>query len=425
MREIRRSTFDEFKRIAEAYKSDYDIAKARENSLQASLTASVAGSQTTNTAQIELRQLESAAESYRSLYNNFQQRYNDFAQQQSFPVTEAQVTRALPPSSSSRKSSLRILAMAAMGGLGLGVALGALRELSDRGFRTTNQVETRLKTECIAMLPVIKTNGKEAGRSDRKIGKENQENLKPARTLAADVHILRHVIDSPFSPFAEGLRAIKVSADLAGGSKPHKVIGITSVLPGEGKSTISAQLAQFCAHSGARVILLDCDLRKRSLSHDLTPYATAGIIDVLSDASILDEVLWSDPVTKLSFLPTVARSPMMHTTEILASVAMKHLFQQLREAYDYVIVDLSPLAPVVDVRAATHLVDSYLFIVEWGKTKIDMVERALYDSRGVYSNLLGVILNKVDFVRLGTYGSSSDYKYGYSDYKYGYGAYKK
>jgi succinoglycan biosynthesis transport protein ExoP len=120
-------------------------------------------------------------------------------------------------------------------------------------------------------------------------------------------------------------------------------------------------------------------------------------------------------VTNLSFLPAVARSPVMHTTEILTSVAMKRLFQRLREAYDYVIVDLSPLAPVVDVRAATHLVDSYLFVIEWGKTKIDVVERALYASHGVYGNLLGVILNKVDFVRLRTYGYG-DYKYGYSDY---------
>ena len=93
---------------------------------------------------------------------------------------------------------------------------------------------------------------------------------------------------------------------------------------------------------------------------------------------------------------------------------MKRLFDRLRERYDYVIVDLSPLAPVVDVRAATHLFDSYLFVVEWGKTNIDVVERALNTARGVYDNLLGVILNKVDFVRLGRYDYSTYYtRYGY------------
>ena len=85
MQEIRRSIVDELKRIAEAYKSDYDIAKARENSLEKSLAATVAGSQTTNKAQVELRQLESAAQTYRALYDNFQQRYTDSVQQQSLP----------------------------------------------------------------------------------------------------------------------------------------------------------------------------------------------------------------------------------------------------------------------------------------------------------------------------------------------------
>ena len=107
MREIRRSIFDELKRIAEAYKSDYDIAKARENSLEKSLAATVAGSQTTNKAQIELRQLESAAQTYRALYDNFQQRYTDSVQQQSFPMTEARViTRASPPSAKTSPKSL-------------------------------------------------------------------------------------------------------------------------------------------------------------------------------------------------------------------------------------------------------------------------------------------------------------------------------
>ena len=171
----------------------------------------------------------------------------------------------------------------------------------------------------------------------------------------------------------------------------------------------------FARHSGARVILVDCDLRKRSLSHDLAPNATVGIIDVLTEAASLDEVIWSDPSTKLSFLPAVVRSRLTHTSEVLASAAMKRLFDRLRERYDYVIVDLSPLAPVADVRAATHLVDSYLFVIEWGKTKIDVVERALKTARGVYDNLLGVILNKVDLVRLGRYDYSTYYyaRYGY------------
>ena len=411
MREIRRSIFDEFKRIAQSYKSEYDIAKARENSLQASLASTVTGSQTANTAQVELRQLESSAQSYRALYNNFQQRYTDYVQQQSFPISQAQVTPALPPSASSSPKSFRILAMATVGGLAFGIALALLREVTDRVFRTSSQVEARLGTECVAMLSIIKPRPDNASHVRKN---DAGANLTRARIIAPNSHVLRHVVDLPLSQFAESIRAVKVTIDLAGGSKSNKVIGITSSLPDEGKSTVSASLAQLCAHSGARVILVDCDLRKRSLSHELAPGASKGIIDVLTEAASFNDVIWSDPSTKLSFLPAVVKSRLTHTSEVLGSAAMKRLFDRLRERYDYVIVDLSPLAPVADVRAATHLVDSYLFVIEWGKTRIDVVERALNTARGVYDNLLGVILNKVDLVRLGQYDYSAYYsRYGY------------
>jgi succinoglycan biosynthesis transport protein ExoP len=410
MREVRRSILDEFKRIAEAYKSEYGIAKARENSLEASLAQAVTGSQTTNEAQIELRQLESAAQSYRALYDNFQQRYMDSVQQQSFPITEVRVvTRATRPTARSSPKSFIILAGAVISGLVFGLGLAILRDIADRVFRTSQQVEAQLKIECIAILPRIAPSAKAAPATNNKVAGSTR-----TRTISPNPGLLRYVIDSPLSSFAESMRTVKLTVDLSGAPKSNKVIGITSSLPDEGKSTVSASLAQLCAHSGARVILVDCDLRMRSLSEDLAPNATIGIIHVLTEAASLDEAIWSDPLTKLSFLPAVARSRLTHASDILASAAMKQLFERLRERYDYVIVDLSPLAPVADVRAATHLVDSYLLIVEWGKTKIDVVERALNTARGVYANLLGVILNKVDLVRLGRYDHSTHYSgYGY------------
>jgi polysaccharide biosynthesis transport protein len=423
MREVRRSILEEFKRIAASYKSDYDIAKARESALEKSLASTVSGSQTTNKAQIELRQLESAAQSYRALYDNFQQRYTDSVQQQSFPIPEARaIAPALVPSAPSSPKSFRILAMATLAGLGFGLGLGLLRELTDRVFRTSQQVESLLQSECIAMLPLVKpldqakeaANAPSVSRKPHQTSKSKASATLPAsRTISPNQHLTRYVVDAPLSQFAEAVRALKITADLSG-SKSKKIIGITSALPNEGKSTVSASLAQLCAHSGARAILLDCDLRKRTLSRDLAPTAVAGLIEVLTEAINLDEVIWSDPSTKLSFLPTVVRSHLTHTSEILASVAMKRLFARLQERYDYVIVDLSPIAPVVDVRAAIHLIDSYVFVVEWGKTKIDVVERALNTARGVYDNLLGVILNKVDFDRLGQYDYSTYYsRYGY------------
>jgi succinoglycan biosynthesis transport protein ExoP len=412
MQEIRHSIVDELNRIAGAYKSDYDIAKARENSLEKTLAATVAGSQTANKAQIELRQLESAAQTYRALYDNFQQRYMDSVQQQSLPVTEARViSRASPPSQKTSPKSLLILAGATFGGLVLGLGLAMLREISDRVFRTGKQVEAQLRTECLAIVPLIKQ-AKAAPVSDNAAA--------ASRIIASNAGLLRNVIDAPLSPFAESIRAVKVSIDVAAADRSAKVIGITSSHPNEGKSTISASLAQLTADGGARVILVDCDLRKPSLSRQLVPDATRGLIDVITNKASLDKVIWYDRSTRLSFLPAGVKSHLIHTSEILASDAMKGLFARLRESYEYVIVDLSPITPVVDVRSTTHLVDTFLFVIQWGKTRIDVAEHALNTARGVYDNLLGVVLNKVDLKALNRYEGHGNYYYSSHYAHYGY-----
>jgi succinoglycan biosynthesis transport protein ExoP len=441
MQELGHSIFEELKRIAGASKSDYDIAKAREDSLQESLAAAVSGSQTTNKAQIELRQLESAAQSYRMLYDNFQQRYTDSVQAQSFPYAEARViTRASPPLQKTYPKGSVVLMLGIMGGLVAGVGLAVLRELSDRVFRTSKQVEAELKVECIAIVPRAQVDTMAAPRVTKavpagsRIVPRAQVDTKAAprvtkaavvptgsRIIAPSAGLPRHVIDAPLSIFAESIRAVKLGVDLGCATKSSRVIGITSSVPNEGKSTIAASLAQQSAHGGASVILVDCDLRKPTLSQELVPNKTQGLLDVVTGTVGLDEVIWSDPASNLSFLPSGIKSRFVHTSEILASDATKHLFAQLRERYDYVIVDLSPLAPVVDARATTHLVDCYVFVVEWGKTQIGVAEHALNTARGIYDKLVGVVLNKADLKRLARYDSSRSGYYNNEYYsRYGY-----
>jgi succinoglycan biosynthesis transport protein ExoP len=471
MAEIRKSIDDELRRIAETYKSDYEIAMARESAVQKGLNDIISQSNDTNQAQITLRDLDSTAQSYRAMADNFLQQYMMSVQQQSFPITESRlITQATPPLNKSHPRTLLVLAIATVGGMILAFGIGMVRDFSDRVFRTGQQVEDDLQADCIAVVPALKEDasgdatvpGENGGaihrsllergvdivraglakitdtlkvarhRSEvRKFNKEaanepvfsarrNDSTFGP-RTIVRDKSVLWHVIDSPFSRFTESIRAIKISGDLFGVSKSNKVIALTSSLPNEGKSTIGTSLAQLMAHSGSRVILLDCDLRNPVLSRTLAPEANSGLIEVLSGRASLDDVTWTDPSTKLTFLPCVLKSRVAHTSEILASEATKNLFDRLREAYDYVVVDLSPLAPVVDVRATHNLVDSYIFVIEWGRTKIDVVEHALGAARGVYDNLLGVVLNKADISVLNRYESYRG-KYYYNRYyaRYGY-----
>lgn len=132
MREVRNSIVDELRRIAETYKSDYEIAKQHEESIQKELAQAVLQSQVTNKAEVALRELESNAQTYRSLYDNFLQRYTESVQQQSFPITEARVVMAaFPPTEKSHPKTFAILAAGGMAGLMLGLGIAWLRDLSN------------------------------------------------------------------------------------------------------------------------------------------------------------------------------------------------------------------------------------------------------------------------------------------------------
>jgi succinoglycan biosynthesis transport protein ExoP len=94
---------------------------------------------------------------------------------------------------------------------------------------------------------------------------------------------------------------------------------------------------------------------------------------------------------------------LLHPNEVLGSAAIKSLIDKLRDSYDYVIVDFPPLAPVVDTRTTASFIDSYVYVVEWGKTKIEVVEHSLSNAREVYDRLLGVVLNKANMSVLQRY----------------------
>jgi succinoglycan biosynthesis transport protein ExoP len=311
---------------------------------------------------------------------------------------------------------LLVLVAGAFVGVILGFGLGLLRDISDRVFRTSDQISEILHTDCIAVLP--KVGGPATARSSKYTRSYREPDY---RIIKRDKSLFWAVIDSPFSRFAEEIRAIKVVADLNKSIKPCKAVGLTSSLPNEGKTIISMALAQIIASGGARVVLVDGDLRNPALSRRLVPRAKVGLLEVLAKQVAIEDALCVEPETRLAFLPAVVNERIAHTSQLLASEEIKLLFERLRQSYEYIVVDLSPLAPVVDVRAMTHLVDSFVFVVEWGRTKIDVVEHALRTAQGVYDNLLGVVLNKTDLNVLSRY-ETHRVKYYHNRYyaRYGY-----
>ena len=376
MQDIRKSILDEVHRLAESTRSDFEVAKQRRLDIEKQLAQAVSLSRATNSAELTMRDLEGSAKGYRNLYDTFLQRYMGSVQQESFPIAEARlISPASPPQSKSKPKTALILVLGILGGVALGVGLGWLRDAMDRVFRTSAEIESTLRLPCLSVVPLLQ---KPAA------GPRQPDEPPSQRAISTRSGISWAVIGMPLSRFAEAIRSIKLAIDLNPTKTSNKIVGITSSLPNEGKSTIAASIAQLIGHSGKSVIIVDCDLRNPSLSASLAPNATAGIVEVISGARSLEETVWRDPITNLIFLPVVRSAPLLHTSEILSAEQTRKLFDKLRTMYDYIIVDLPPLTPVVDVRATTALIDCFILVVEWGRTKIDVVEHALHTAPNVY-----------------------------------------
>ena len=347
-----------------------------------------------NSASVTLQELESSASTYNALYESFLKRYTSAVQQDSYPLVE---TRLISPASALstkvKPKPLLVLGLSLMGGLALGIGAGLLRDLMDRAFRTRTQVQSLLQMPCIAVVPLVK---KSQLRRKKLFAETSGE-----RTVAHDSSVFWRVVDSPSAIFAESIRSIKLAIHHRGNGS-NRVIGFTSALPNEGKSTIAAAVAQLTAKVGGRVIIVDCDLRIPSLSRMWAPGATLGIADVISGARSLEETVWKDPVTNLFFLPAVQTAPLV-ASEVLGSESIKRLIDRLRESFDFIIVDLPPLVPIVDARAAAHLVDCMILVIEWGRTGIDVVRHALDTAPDLHQTIIGAALNKTKMDRLFKY----------------------
>ena len=410
MRDLRTSILDEVKRLAEFSRGEVDVAKRRQEELEKRLAEAITQSRTTDSAELTIRSLENQAKALRSMYDSFLQRYMGSLQQETFPITETRVlSPASPPQFKSKPKGKKILVIGLVGGLGLGIALGLLKELMDRGFRTSAQVERALELPCLSLVPLLPSI------EEASPPLQSEEDLK-RRYISTSSAIHRAVVDMPLSRYAEAIRSIKLAIDLSPDKTSAPIIGITSAMPNEGKTTISTSLAQLIAHCGKKVIVIDCDLRKPMLTKNLAPKAAIGLAEIVSQERSIEEAVWRDPKTNLVFLPAAGPGPVIHTTEILSAEATRELFAQLRADYDYIIVDLPPLAPVVDVRATSMLIDRFVLVVQWGQSKIDTVQHALHVAPHIYERMMGVVLNKTDIKEMVRWDSyTSDY---YSDKHY-------
>lgn len=407
---------EELQRIAESYRSEYQVALAREQSLREALSSATSVNATANTTQAKLRELVMEADSVRNLYQSFLTSYQNSAQRASFPIVEARVVT--PASTPGRPSwPIPFLVLAVGGFLGLlgGAGLAGANEFRDRFVRTGEELRTSVGLEFLGLVPLV--GGRPGGKA--RVGHAARDGTVPHRFVIQAGSAMSYASDHPLSQFAETLRSAKVGADLTLSDHRCKILGMASILPGEGKSTCALNLGMLLASSGARTLLIDCDIRNPSLSQALAENSEHGLIEAITTGADLAHFIAVEVNSNLHFLPVGTAARTAHTVDVLASPGFEALLARLGTGYDYIVLDLPPIGAVVDARAISSRVNAFILVVQWGRVPRQLVRTTLRSEPRIASKCIGAILNKVDLSKHRLYseaGTAEAHQASYSNY---------
>jgi len=377
MKELRESIVNEQQRISGTFSKDYELARARYDELLASMARQMGEDNANGDAQAKIRELESAAETLRTQYNRAVQQLSEMGKVEAQPsiAPDAIVLMRASPPTQTEASKKRLLILA--GGSILGFLLGScfvlLRDFPFGVFRTSQQVTDVTGLFC-AVLPAI----------------ENAEEQ-------AAVKSGEYAINAPYSRFVETLRNIWALINVAQQKSDAKVVCVISSVPGEGKTTVATNLAaHFARHSTTRVLLVDADLHHPSLTERVAPDAKVGLKEALAEPKDLSKFVMRKERLNLDVLPCPISERVPNAAELLGTTEMGQLVDTAREAYDLVIIEVPPMAAVVDYKMIARHADRFVFVVEWGKTSQRMVLECLNDASTFLDRIVCIVLNKVD-----------------------------
>ena len=195
------------------------------------------------------------------------------------------------------------------------------------------------------------------------------------------------------SPITEAYRMLRTNIQFSNEGKGLKTIAFTSAGPNEGKSTVVANLAVVMAQAGHKVVLIDCDLRNPSL-HNVFNLSNKGLSNCVMAGENVFDVVQSTEVQDLDVLTSgpIACYP----SELLGSKQMQKVLDELATKYDYILIDTPPVVAFTDAAVVAAKADGVILLMEWGKVKPALAKEAKQILEHTKSNIIGVILNKVE-----------------------------
>ncbi|AWB32905.1 polysaccharide biosynthesis tyrosine autokinase [Orrella marina] len=315
------------------------------------------------------------------------------------------IDRAVVPQSPTKPSKSMIVAVGTMAGMFLGFLLTQVVAFMTKVVRDPKKLELETGISTLSIMPL------------------DGEQMKQVLENDNRPFMLAH--EQPDGAGAEALRSLRTALIFALSEKPRsKVVLITSAVPSQGKSFISANLAYLLCATGKKVLLIDADIRKSSMRRYLNfdPKAP-GLTDLLKSSragepASVDDVVMPDLLESLDFLPTGSR--VRNPGDLLAGEPILELINRMAERYDYVLIDSPPLLPVHDARSLGKVADISLFVARQDAVSLSEVQDAIDVFSKVGNRFDGLVFNGFVPSRI-RYGYG--YGYGYRKYAGRYGKY--
>ena len=366
---------------------NYQLAVANETSLRSSVNINKAQIQDISRKEFRLRELQREVDSNRALYDTFLTRLKETAATSDLDSANARIVdRATVPTTPIKpKKALIVLLATFLAGL-VGVGLVLLLEALNNTFKSTEEIENTLNLPVLGLLPLIR---------------------KGSRKQIAN---LFH--DDTDKSFSESIRTIRTSVVLSAMDEPHKILVVTSSVPGEGKSTVASNLA-YALGQMEKVLLVDADMRRPTLAKNFNfPVGTPGLANLIAGTAKLEECIKKVNGVDMLSAGVVPPNPL----ELLSSERFKKLIEFLRSKYDRVIIDSPPTQAVSDALVLGTMANALIYVIRSESTAKPLVVKGIGQLLQSNAPVTGIVLNQVDIKK----AQKSGYSYGgYYDY-YGY-----
>ncbi|HKV38883.1 MAG TPA: polysaccharide biosynthesis tyrosine autokinase, partial [Blastocatellia bacterium] len=398
-------------------KADYERAVRDEQTLNAALDRAKAESVQQNQAEIQFNILKQNVETQKQIYTDFLQKQSQAKvqaaeQHNNMRVIEPANAPVVPVGPDRLRSVMMGLVLSLFAGFGIAFGL----EYVDNTIKTVDDVNRYAQLPALGVIPAI------TSRLPRRLlkGKSKDKQTLPSTGWTnltpetPDRPVQLVALDSR-STAAEAYRGLRTSVLLSAAGGPPKTVMFTSGQPGEGKTTTSVNTAISLAQLGARVLLIDCDLRKPNTHKVFGVKHTRGLSTYLSGDHVqIEEVTTQLPIPNLSLISSGPIPP--NPAELISSEKMRNLLGMLAQRYDHILIDSPPLMHVTDPVILSTMVDGVILVIHGGKSTRDVVRRARQELASVGAKVFGVVLNNLDLKREGY----DDYYY-YNYYSEGYG----